>query len=532
MTSPPTKPPATPPQSSATVKVRRPPSPLQNLLELSRRARHAGDAVTLQFILVNETYSLTPFTTAMLWVENEGLVSISGVSQLDRHSAFNLWLAKLCESFSEQHAAPVRITPDLLSPEDTAEWSQALPGSALWIPADQSLSQTELPRFGLLLARDQVWTDEEIALLTEWVDIWRHAWQKMHAPGLQSELSKGLRAARQVMPGAGQAGTFIADVFRGLGQVIRNPFLLVRIFTYPLLMASRGLVWFGRHGLSGTKTALADGIRNIWSNKRRRYTWLFWIAVFFPVKLTVLAPAELVPANPAMIRVPIEGVVDEFFVTPNQKVVEGQPLFKLDLTSLTSRLQIAQQETQIASTELRQSTLQSLSDAKSRRLIAPQEGKAAERRLEAEYLKELLSKAQIKSPRAGVVLFDDPSEWIGRPVVAGEKVMVVANEGDVEIEAWIALSDAIDLPNGAPVTLYLNAAPLSPVDGQLRYLGHEAIQRPDGTYAYRLRATLNPGEPGGRVGSKGTARVSGQIVPLSYWVFRKPISWLRQFVGI
>jgi hypothetical protein len=131
-----------------------------------------------------------------------------------------------------------------------------------------------------------------------------------------------------------------------------------------------------------------------------------------------------------------------------------------------------------------------------------------------------------------VVLFDDPSEWIGKPVVAGEKIMVVTTEGDAEIEAWLPVGDAITLPTDTSVTLYLNASPLSPVGGQLRYVGHEAIQRPDGSYAYRLRAKLVPGEHAPRVGLRGTAKVSGQYVPLVYWVLRKPLGSIRQLLGI
>lgn len=516
--------------ASATVQIpkREKPSLLVNLLELSRRARRAEDALSLQFILVNETFSLAPYTLAMLWVEAEGVVSISAVSEVDRHSAFNLWLSRLCKELNERFEEPTRVEAAMLSPEDVLEWSGALPAHALWIP---SLPGTS-PQFGLLLARAEEWKDEEITLLTEWSDIWRHAWQKLHAPTLQGEFAKAWSAVRGSMPGQAVIMQFIHDTLTGVRHVVRNPGLMGSLLFYPFALIGKAFAWLARHRLSGAYQELRKQASEIWNNRRRRYIWLFWIAVFFPVRLTVLASGELVPANPAIIRVPIEGVVDEFFVQPNQKVEEGQPLFKLDLTSLTSRLQVAQQETQIASTELRQSTLQSLSDSKSRRLIAPQEGKAAERRLEADYLRELLSKAQIKAPRAGVALFDDPSEWIGRPVVAGEKVMVVANEGQVEIEAWIPISDAIELPDAAPVTLYLNASPLSPVDGTLRYFGHEAIQRPDGSYAYRLRATLDAGESGRRVGLKGTVRVSGQFVPLSYWVFRKPLAWLRQFLGV
>ena len=110
--------------------------------------------------------------------------------------------------------------------------------------------------------------------------------------------------------------------------------------------------------------------------------------------------------------------------------------------------------------------------------------------------------------------------------------MVVATEGDVEIEAWLPVGDAIALPDGASVTLYLNASPLRPVDGKLRYVGHEAQQRPDGSYAYRVRARLTDTWDVPRVGLRGTAKVSGQFVPLAYWVLRKPIGHVRQLLGV
>lgn len=517
---------------------------LINLINLSRRARRAEDALSLQFILANESFSLTPYVICTLWLQGEGVVSVSGVSTVDRHSPFSIWLSKLSRQLHEQVTTPARIGVEMLSEEDRKEWAQTLPAHAIWVPSAASALQP----FGVLFARNEPWRDDELALVAEWVDIWRHAWEKLHAPSLQGEIAKAWSAVRRAFPSWKEIREYSRDVYAGAQYLVKNPArmragLSGSSASTRLQIRKPEREDFSKENLRENffrlrayLRALAPRIfaylKTIWVDKRRRYVWLFWIIVLFPVRLTVLAPAELVPANPAVIRVPIEGVVDEFFVTPNQRVSEGDPLFRLDLTSLTAKLQVAQQEIQIATAELRQSTLQSLSDQKSKRMIAPQEGRAAERRLEAGYLKELLEKAQIKAPRAGVVLFDDPSEWIGRPVVAGERVMVVATEGDVEIEAWIPISDAIELAGDAPVTLYLNAAPLSPVNGTLRYLGHEALQRPDGSYAYRLRASLVQGESSRRVGLKGTVRVSGQFVPLSYWVFRKPIAWLRQFFGI
>ncbi len=348
----------------------------------------------------------------------------------------------------------------------------------IWLPIESNMKKA-----GLLLCREILWSDQDLALLKEWADIWSHAWQKMYAPSLGNEIFQLGKSLKQWLT--------LAD---------------------------------DKHD--------QEFFSSLWKNKRRRFFLIIIGILLIPVPLTILAPAELVASHPAVIRVPIEGVVDEFFVKPNEKVIEGQPLFKLDLTSLKSRLQIAQQETQVASTEYRQSTLQSLSDSKSRIQLAPQEGKALEKKLESEYVRDLLDKAQIKSPREGVAIFDDPSEWIGKPVQAGERVMIVANEKEMEIEAWIAPDNAIQLPQNAKVILYLNISPLSPIKGNVKSISYEAIQRPDATYAYRLRAIVDEKNINQRIGLKGTAKISGQYVPMAYWIFRKPLAFVRQFLGL
>jgi hypothetical protein len=115
-------------------------------------------------------------------------------------------------------------------------------------------------------------------------------------------------------------------------------------------------------------------------------------------------------------------------------------------------------------------------------------------------------------------------------VNTGERIMRVAAADDVEVEAWLAVGDAVPFDEHAPVSLYLSASPLHPVSAQVRYVAHEAVQRPDGNYAYRVRATLQ-GATAHRVGLKGTAKVSGGWVPLCYWVLRRPMAVVRQTIG-
>lgn len=250
-----------------------------------------------------------------------------------------------------------------------------------------------------------------------------------------------------------------------------------------------------------------------------------------PVRLTVLAPGELVPANPATIRAPLDGVIGEFFVRPNQLVAAGQPLFSFDQAPLGSRLDVAREALATARAEYRQAAQQVLSDPRVKGQLATLLGKIAEKQAQASFLEGQAQRSRVLAPRAGMVLFDDPAEWLGRPVQTGERIMQVAPASEVEIEAWLPLGDAIALAERAPLQLYLAAAPLAPLSARLRYVSLRATPRPDGSYAYRVRATLDAAT-GERIGLKGTAKLSGEQVPLAYWILRRPLASVRQFLAI
>jgi multidrug resistance efflux pump len=238
----------------------------------------------------------------------------------------------------------------------------------------------------------------------------------------------------------------------------------------------------------------------------------------------------LVPANPVAVRAPLEGVIKDILVRTNETVEAGQMLFVYDDAMLTSRLEVASEALRTAEAEERQLSQQALFDARARASLSTARGNVEEKRLEVDYLQGQLARNQVPAPRAGVALVGDPSEWIGRPVVAGQRILRIAEPDDREIEAWLPIGDAIRLKEGAPAKLYLSASPLSPVTGELRYVSYEALRRPDGSYAYRVRAALD-GPTEHRAGLKGTVRLSGDRVPLIYWMLRRPLAAAREFTG-
>jgi multidrug efflux pump subunit AcrA (membrane-fusion protein) len=266
--------------------------------------------------------------------------------------------------------------------------------------------------------------------------------------------------------------------------------------------------------------------------RRRLGVGLVVLAVLcLPVRLTVLAPGELVPANPATIRAPLDGVIADFAVRPNQSVAAGEPLFSFDQAPIDSRLTVAREALSTAEAEYRQAAQMVLNDPRAKTQLATLLGKIAEKKAQSGFLEGQAQRSRVLAPQAGIVLFDDPAEWIGRPVQTGERIMQVASASDVEIEAWVPIGDAIPLDDKAPLHLYLASSPLSPVTGTLRYMSHRATARPDGTYAYRARARLD-GPVAQRIGLKGTAKLTGDRVPLIYWMLRRPLASIRQFLAV
>ncbi|RZI42862.1 HlyD family efflux transporter periplasmic adaptor subunit [Herbaspirillum sp. HC18] len=448
-------------------------NPFVILLDLSRRTRAAESVEELAFLAVNETNLLAPYRQAALWLAASGIEALSGVVQPEANAPYVHWLSRVARHLHRQNGGTRPLTAADLPEEEAAEWGEWLPEFGLWLPIADHEGQPDSGG-GLLLAADHAWSEESIALLQEWVDAWRHAWYAR-----QPALPRSWARLRQAI--------------------------------YTWVAPQPGVRW--------------------WKQRRIRVAAAILAVLFFPVHLTVLAPAELVPANPAVIRAPLDGVVGQFHVRPNEQVKAGQLLFGFDEAPIAARLEVAAQAQAAAEAEYRQFAQQAVSDNKSKAQLAILLGKVEEKRAEADYLRGQLERSRVVAPQDGIALFDDPAEWIGRPVQTGERIMRVASLGDVEVEAWIPLGDAIPLPEGADVSLYLAANPLSSIAANVRYVAHDSVPRPDGAYAYRLRARL-AGSTKQRVGLKGTAKVYSHWVPFVYWMLRRPLATVRQTVGV
>ncbi|UTW06975.1 efflux RND transporter periplasmic adaptor subunit [Pseudomonas benzenivorans] len=458
--------------------------PLFAVLDLSHRARQAATLDELAFLLVNDTRALLPYRQAALWFSDGGVRALSGVVQAEANAPYVQWLNRLCSTLCTQKVDGNSIAPDVavaqpvdhgsLPADLAAEWNEWLPREALWLAMPASDAHPGSGSGGILLAGDNPFSDDASALLAEWLHAWRHAWLARFRPPAWSR-------AR-------------------LGDSLRT--------------------WRS-----------AERKKSWWRSRFNQIALLAVCALFCPVRLTVLAPGELVAAAPSVIRAPLDGVIGQFHVRPNETVKAQQLLFSFDEAAISSRLQVARLTLATAEAKYRQFAQLALSDNSSKAQMMVLYGEISERRTEAEFLQNQLERSRVLAPRDGVVLFDDPSDWVGRPVQTGERVMRLATPDEVEIEVWLGIGDAIPIEEQAPVRLYLAASPFSSIAGQVRYIGHDAVPRPDGSYSYRLRAKLDERSQQ-RIGLKGTAKIYGDWVPLSYWMLRRPLATIRQYLAL
>lgn len=277
-------------------------------------------------------------------------------------------------------------------------------------------------------------------------------------------------------------------------------------------------------------------IRERWAllrNHPRRKQILAGLAciVIFPVRLSALAPAEIIPLQAEVIAAPSDGVVRTFHVPPNTAVKQGQPLFSFDDTTLRNRRDVAEKALAVARAEALTTQQKAFDNIQSKSETASQLGRVKEKEAELVWIEESLGRISVTAPLDGVLVYSDPNDWLGKPVVTGERVALLAQPNDLGVLVWLAVGDAINLEPGASMRVYLQVSPLSSLSAELVQTSYQATLSPDGISSYRIRGKLAPGSEA-RIGLRGVAKVYGAWRPLIYWILRRPLGSARQWLGI
>lgn len=473
------------------------PNPIAVLLHLEQRAQLMRTVPELGFVMVNETWQLLRYRQAVLFVANEGerprLSNISNLAALAEDSPFTVWLKRL----------GAHLWKDIRRSDGKPEVKA---GVKAGVKADTKTAGQ--PDAGQRPLRAIAGTGLPASLAQGWTE-----WMPEHVFVLVlTDVGGGCRGFLLLA-----CDQDVTDNDRALVERIGA--------TYAYCL---GALTQRNPGLF---TRLRRSLRSPW----RKLVLLAIVAgvMMLPVRLSVLAPAEIVALKATAIAAPLDGVVKAFQVEPNQTVKRDQALFTLDDTTLRNRRDVAQQALSVARADALRATQKAFDNAQSKSELAALDGQVREKQAELAWLDEMLGRVQVRAPRDGVVVFGDSNDWIGKPVATGERIALLADEDDAGVLVWLPAADAINLEPGADIRLFLHIAPLSPLQAQLTETSYQATLSPDNVAAYRIRARLTGDQDHiARIGLKGTAKVYGPHVMLIYYLLRRPLSAIREWSGL
>lgn len=276
-----------------------------------------------------------------------------------------------------------------------------------------------------------------------------------------------------------------------------------------------------------------NGKRRKLKTGRKKWLWLaaFVLVMMIPVRMSTLAPAEIIAADPVVVTAPLDGVIQDIPFQPNTMVAAGELLFTFDDTTLRNNLLVAEKALAVANAAAQQASQGAFADKRDKAKISILQAEYELRLAERDYAAELLQKTKVTARQAGLLLYTDVADWTGKPVSVGERVMEIADPDKVELKIFLPVDDAIVFDRDLPINVFLDHQPLKAVEAKITSANYHAERTPANLLAFRITAEFTQGTTQFRIGQQGTAKIYGDHVPLAYFLFRRPLSALRQSIG-
>jgi len=265
-----------------------------------------------------------------------------------------------------------------------------------------------------------------------------------------------------------------------------------------------------------------------------RYVGLaFLLSLLIPVRMSALAPVEVIAHQPEIISAPLDGVVASINVQPNANIHFGQVLLRIEDTVLRNDYAIAEKSLAVAEAEHLRAMQAAFMDEKNKADVALLKARVDLAKAELDFARDKLARIEVKAQQTGIAIFRDAADWVGKPVKTGERIMEIANPSQMALRISMPVKEALNLSTGADVRAFFDADPLHPLTGKVTQASYQAEVLPGDILAYRLEAEISaqtlPEQL--RIGWQGTAKIYADRAPLFYYLFRRPLSALRQYLG-
>ncbi|MGE3245892.1 MAG: efflux RND transporter periplasmic adaptor subunit [Beijerinckiaceae bacterium] len=315
------------------------------------------------------------------------------------------------------------------------------------------------------------------------------------------------------------------------------------------LVCARERVWRAEEAPLADEVAAAAG--HAWNafsvapaarlrfSMRRSAIWgsaiaMLCIVAILPVPMTALAPAEVIAAAPSVIASPIDGVVGELPVSPNTYVEKDTVILRFVDTKLRNDAEIAERTRAMAQARLHRIVQIAFGSPKDARDLAIARAELAVANAEYRRAQEIYERATVRAPTGGLLVYSAKSDWIGKPVATGERIMDIVDPARTELRIDLSVPDAIALKPDARITFFPDGDPIDSREGRIARPAYRAMPTSDNKLAYRSFAVLHPNgdRKPYRIGIRGTAKLYGEDTFLAMYLLRRPFAAIRQQLGL
>ncbi|ENO82286.1 hypothetical protein B447_04512 [Thauera sp. 27] len=256
------------------------------------------------------------------------------------------------------------------------------------------------------------------------------------------------------------------------------------------------------------------------------------VAALVPVPAAVTAPVQVVAAEPRHVFSALDGVIATLEVAPGQQVEPGDLLLRMDTRVLEKNVDEARQSLAVAQAELARVRAASHYDASARARVAVTQIELERAQLELDFQLAQLERAELRSELSGQVLLEDPDRLPGAAVRMGERLLSIADTRVTRLRIMVPLADFSLVDEGAPVQVTLDRSPLSALSAQVVRRGYSVQLSDDQLPSIAVDADWRATPPAVLPGARGTARITGERIPLAQQLLRKPLQALRRAWGL
>ncbi len=290
------------------------------------------------------------------------------------------------------------------------------------------------------------------------------------------------------------------------------------------------------YGIAWSRLARKPSIKRWFAGNKGRRALLIGglLALLFLIRvpLRVVAPCEVVPQDPFLIRAPLDGIIKEIVVKPGEWVDKDTLLLVYEQQTWEDTFKSASMAFLEKKLDVERAAVLGITDEQLQNEIKILKARENKEKANLDLAKFQYQQIFVKSPSKGLVILDSPDQWRGKPIRTGEKIMTVSNPENTKIKIWIPESDNVPFDPAKTVKIVLNIASMTSFPAHVIYIANESSMSEQQIPSFIAEAAWeNPPPKDVKMGLKGSAVLYGESVSLFYYILRRPWFWVRNTLG-